>query len=78
MPFIIRENMMKQKKYTMNFPETTDNSRTRQGIRMELLPAFQLYEIAREKKEEGNSLGILLNLYKQIREGNMACQPACL
>jgi tetratricopeptide (TPR) repeat protein len=30
---------------------------------------FQLYEIAREKKEEENSLGILLNLYKQIRDG---------
>lgn len=31
--------------------------------------AFQLSEIARGKKEEDNSLGILLNLYMQIREG---------
>jgi len=30
---------------------------------------FQLYEIARKKKEEDNYPGILLNLYKQIREG---------
>jgi signal transduction histidine kinase len=30
---------------------------------------FQLYEIAREKKEEESSLGILLHLYKQISNG---------
>ena len=34
-----------------------------------IIAAFQLYEIAREKNEEENSLGILLRLYKQIREG---------
>jgi signal transduction histidine kinase len=34
-----------------------------------IIAAFQLFEIAREKNEEENSLGILLSLYKQIREG---------
>jgi tetratricopeptide (TPR) repeat protein len=34
-----------------------------------IIAAFQLYEIAREKNEEENSLGILLRLYNQIREG---------
>jgi signal transduction histidine kinase len=34
-----------------------------------IVAMFQLYEIAREKKEEENSLEILLNLYKQLREG---------
>ena len=34
-----------------------------------IIAAFQLYEIAREKHEEENSLGILLRLYNQIREG---------
>jgi signal transduction histidine kinase/tetratricopeptide (TPR) repeat protein len=34
-----------------------------------IIAAFQLYEIAREKNEEQNSLGILLRLYNQIREG---------
>jgi signal transduction histidine kinase/tetratricopeptide (TPR) repeat protein len=30
---------------------------------------FQLYEIARKKKQEEKSLTVLLNLYKQVREG---------
>jgi signal transduction histidine kinase/tetratricopeptide (TPR) repeat protein len=34
-----------------------------------IIAMFQLYEIAREKKEEEKSLRILLNLYKQIRDG---------
>ena len=34
-----------------------------------IIAAFQLFEIANEKNEEENSLGILLSLYKQIREG---------
>ena len=34
-----------------------------------IIAAFQLYEIACEKNEEESSLGILLSLYKQIREG---------
>jgi signal transduction histidine kinase/tetratricopeptide (TPR) repeat protein len=34
-----------------------------------IIAAYQLYEIAREKKEEEESLNILLKLYKQLREG---------
>jgi signal transduction histidine kinase len=34
-----------------------------------IVAVFQLYEIARERKEEEKSLGILLTLYKQIRAG---------
>jgi signal transduction histidine kinase/tetratricopeptide (TPR) repeat protein len=34
-----------------------------------IIAIFQLYEIAREKKEEENCLGILLDLYEKIREG---------
>jgi signal transduction histidine kinase/tetratricopeptide (TPR) repeat protein len=34
-----------------------------------IIAAFQLYEIAREKNEEENSLEILLRLYNQIKEG---------
>jgi signal transduction histidine kinase len=34
-----------------------------------IIAAFQLYEIAREKNEEENSLEILLRLYNQISEG---------
>jgi len=34
-----------------------------------IIAAFQLYEIAREKNQEENSLEILLSLYRQIREG---------
>ncbi len=34
-----------------------------------IIAAFQLYEIAKEKKEEENYLRILLDLYKKIREG---------
>ena len=34
-----------------------------------IIAAFQLFEIARRKNEEENSLEILLSLYKQIREG---------
>jgi signal transduction histidine kinase len=34
-----------------------------------IVAAFQLYEIAREKNDEENYLEILLNLYKQIRDG---------
>jgi len=34
-----------------------------------IIALFQLYEIALEKKEEEKSLGILMNLYKQIRDG---------
>lgn len=42
-----------------------------------IVAAFQLYEIARGKKEEENSLGILFNLYKQIRDGTWSVsQPS--
>ena len=34
-----------------------------------IIAEFQLYEIARKKREEENSLGILLSLYQQIRNG---------
>jgi signal transduction histidine kinase len=34
-----------------------------------IIATFQLYEIAREKKEEEYSLGILLDLYKKIQGG---------
>ena len=34
-----------------------------------IIAAFQLFEIARKRNEEENSPAILLNLYKQIREG---------
>ncbi|HEY5124031.1 MAG TPA: ATP-binding protein, partial [Ignavibacteria bacterium] len=34
-----------------------------------IIAMFQLYEIAREKKEEENYLDILINLYEKIREG---------
>jgi len=34
-----------------------------------IVAIFQLYEIAHEKNEEESSLGILLSLYKQIKEG---------
>jgi signal transduction histidine kinase len=34
-----------------------------------IIAGFQLYEIAREKREEEHYLGILLNLYEKIREG---------
>jgi len=34
-----------------------------------IIAIYQLYEIAREKKEEENSLRNLLDLYKKIREG---------
>ncbi|HUV00670.1 MAG TPA: ATP-binding protein [Bacteroidales bacterium] len=34
-----------------------------------IVAIFQLYEIAREKKEEEHSLGIFLDLYEKIREG---------
>ena len=34
-----------------------------------IIAAFQLYEIAKEKKMEENSLRILLDLYEEIREG---------
>jgi tetratricopeptide (TPR) repeat protein len=34
-----------------------------------IIAVFQLYEIAREKKEEEKCLGVLLDLYKKIREG---------
>jgi signal transduction histidine kinase len=35
-----------------------------------IIATFQLYQIACERKEEEDCLGILLNLYKKIREGN--------
>jgi signal transduction histidine kinase len=34
-----------------------------------IIAIFQLYEIARRKKEDENYLGILLDLYEKIREG---------
>ena len=34
-----------------------------------IIAGFQLYEIARKRNKEESSQGILLNLYKQIREG---------
>jgi signal transduction histidine kinase len=34
-----------------------------------IIASFQLYEIAREKKEEENCIRILLNFYEKIREG---------
>jgi signal transduction histidine kinase len=39
------------------------------GHQYGIIAAFQLFEIARRKNEEENSLEILLTLYKQIREG---------
>lgn len=42
-----------------------------------IVAAFQLSEIARVKKEEENSLAILLDLYKQIRDGTWSVsQPS--
>jgi signal transduction histidine kinase len=41
----------------------------RAGHPFGIIAMFQLYEIAREKKEEEQSFRILLNLYKQIRDG---------
>lgn len=43
--------------------------RNKAGHPYGIIAGFQLYEIASEKNKEENSLGILLNLYKQIREG---------
>lgn len=43
--------------------------RNKAGHPYGIIALFQLYEIAREKKEEEKSLGILMNLYKQIRDG---------
>jgi signal transduction histidine kinase len=43
--------------------------RNKAGHPYGIIALFQLYEIAREKKEEEESLGILMNLYKQIRDG---------
>lgn len=43
--------------------------RNKAGHPYGIVAEFQLYEIARGKKEEKTCLGILLNLYKQIREG---------
>ncbi|MCX6225270.1 MAG: ATP-binding protein [Bacteroidia bacterium] len=34
-----------------------------------IIAAFQLYQVSQEKKEEENCLGILLGLYKELREG---------
>lgn len=39
------------------------------GHPLGIIAAFQLYEIAKEKKQEENYLRILLDLYKKIREG---------
>lgn len=43
--------------------------RNKAGHPYGIIALFQQYEIAREKKEEEKSLGILMNLYKQIRDG---------